>query len=449
VLKRIFPPPAIRWNYWLLVAHGIVWTVAMQLIHAAAVVPLVLSHYGATPLVIGLVVALVPLGSTAPVIPMAATISHKTHRKPWLIWPAFAGRLALFIPALAMIFAPGAGTYVILLYALGYGLYWVSDGIVAVPYTELVGKMLPPGWRGRMFATFQVMGGVTAAVVSIVLVTKAFAAEEFDLAQGGLLSLCAVLLLVGLVAFWKLRESPGLVHKELTTLGIIRSIPERLRRQPQFARIVLAQILLMSYPMTYSFVLLGAEAHLGVGAGVVASFAGLFLVAERMGVVCAAWGWGYLNDHRGSRTVIRGTGRVIFIAMTLPLLFHLLVAPQTTSSLPFSPLFLYGTVFFLVGASIEPMWVATSMFLLDLVPESQRAVYLAVRLTLYSVALFWPVIGGWLAQTFGYPTVYCTTLVTVGTGLWLTRGLIEPRNMTASPAAPKPKLLPLPASTAG
>ena len=444
--QKLFPPSPYRWNFWGLVIHGILWTVAMPMIHQSAVVPVVLERYGLSPTLIGMVLSLYTIGLTVPLLPVASFVSHRPYRKRWLVRFIIAGRLTFLPAALVMLFAPEHVALVIALYAFSYGAFWFSEGMGFSPYLDLIGRVLPAHWRGRMFASMQSIGGLLAAVVAFAFVPRIMntAGEGFTQAQGIMTATVFVVLMVGVVFLAVMKERPATVEHRRTTLGLLREMPALLRQEPVFARMTLVQLLVISYLMSYSFVMLGAEHHLGgIGGLSAVQLTGVFLVIERLGAIIAAWGWGYINDHRGGLTTMRFTGLLFLAASLFPLALELLVDRGSAAVWPFSPLYLYGMVFFLIGASMEGFWTATSIYTLDLISESRRAIYVALKQTLYLPALLWPVLGGLIVDHIGYPAVYVANAAVILAGLWVMRGLTEPRQKLSDaiePASTEPAL---------
>ena len=402
----------------------------MPMIHQTAVVPVVLERYGLSPTMIGMVLSLYTIGLTVPLLPVASFISHRPMRKKWLSRFIFAGRMPFLFAALAMLFLPEYTVIVVVLYSLSFGAFWFSEGMGFSPYIDLIGRTLPPQWRGRMFAWMQSFGGILAAVVGFMFVPRIMntAAENFTQAQGLMTGAVFIALMIGVVFIAGMKEQPARVEPKKSLFQLIREIPTLLKQEPVFARMTVVQLLVISYPMSYSFVMLGAKQHLGGTGGVsVVALTGIFLVVERIGAITAAWGWGYINDHKGGLATMRYAGMLFLASSLFPLLLELTLTPENTASWPFSPLYLYGVVFFFVGSSMEGFWTATSIYTLDLISESRRAIYVALKQTMYLPALLWPVIGGLIVEHVSYTAVYAVNAVVMTAGMWVMRGLVEAR----------------------
>jgi MFS family permease len=435
ILSRIIPPEPYRRNYLAYVGHGVLWAVAVPLFHPAAVVPVVLEHYGVTPFWIGVAVSLYTLGLSIPLLPIAALTSHRPYRKRWMLAITYIGRAMLIVPVFVLLLAPHRPMLIAVAYTFGFASFWFAEGAYSGLYIDILGRVLPPHWRGRMFAFFQSFGGIFAAVLAWTVVSRALTAADYELGQALLLGGAFTLAMAGTSFMIGIREPAAPVERKQSLGDLIREIPGRLRAQPRFIRLVLVQILLLSVPMSYSFIPLGAQAHLGRFDGEFASMAGSFLLLERIGFVIAAWVWGSISDRFGTRRSMVTIGVIMLIASALPLVLEFVLTPDNTAHWAFSPMYLYGIVYLLMGASIDGLWVATALHVLDLIPEAQRNIYLAIKQTIFSVALIWPVLGGFVVEVAGFRTVYVFTIITVALGLWLACGMVEPREMAQNSEA--------------
>jgi MFS family permease len=117
------------------------------------------------------------------------------------------------------------------------------------------------------------------------------------------------------------------------------------------------------------------------------------------------------------------TGRALTLLLALALVgFVSLASPQGTW-LPYLAL----PLFFLDGALFPAGLLSGSNFLMELVPETERAIYLGLTNTLNGIVTLLSVLGGLLVDLLGFAGLFVAALGLCVAGLMLTAGLPEPR----------------------
>jgi MFS family permease len=148
--------------------------------------------------------------------------------------------------------------------------------------------------------------------------------------------------------------------------------------------------------------------------------------------------WGWLSDRRGNRLVLQlmsaGSGLTVLLALGLVALVTVL--PAEAVWLPY----LAFPLFILDGAMRPAQMLVGGNYLLELVPEMDRPLYLGLSSTLTGVAVLLSGFGGLLVDVGGFVALFGVSLALYGTAFLLARGLPEPRDLVArgpEPAAPK------------
>lgn len=83
----------------------------------------------------------------------------------------------------------------------------------------------------------------------------------------------------------------------------------------------------------------------------------------------------------------------------------------------------YGLIFLLFGIAIDGFRNADLNLILEIAPEAKRPVYVAIHSTLSSIGLFFTIPGGYILQSYGYTTLYLTTLFMLAIGVLTTNKL--------------------------
>jgi MFS family permease len=135
--------------------------------------------------------------------------------------------------------------------------------------------------------------------------------------------------------------------------------------------------------------------------------------------------WGRLSDRRGNQLVMRlaglGNGAAALLALALVGLVELL-QPQG-GWLPYLAL----PLFFIDGAVRPAQILMGSNFVLELVPEPERPLYLGLSNTLMGAVVLVSGLAGLLVDIFGFAGLFVASLGLCLTGYVLALGLPEPR----------------------
>jgi MFS family permease len=135
--------------------------------------------------------------------------------------------------------------------------------------------------------------------------------------------------------------------------------------------------------------------------------------------------WGRLSDRRGNRLVMQllglGSGGTALLALALVGLVELLQLQGTW--LPYLAL----PLFFLDGAIRPAQILSGSNFLLELVPDAERPLYLGLSNTLMGIVVLVSGLGGLVVDLFGFSGLFALSLGLFLVGYVLAAGLPEPR----------------------
>ena len=73
---------------------------------------------------------------------------------------------------------------------------------------------------------------------------------------------------------------------------------------------------------------------------------------------------------------------------------------------------LYGyiSIFLLFGIAIDGFKIATMNLVIEISPEDKRPIYTALQTNLSSIGLFFPLIGAYVLENFGYDVLYILTI---------------------------------------
>ena len=279
-----------------------------------------------------------------------------------------------------------------------------------------------PQLRARLISFGQAgsgLAGVAAGVLVGVVLSSSRPAYPVNYVL--LLSLGAVMFAgsVGCIALIKEQPEHGR-EPPLAWPEFFRRLGAILREEAGYRRAVIVQVL---------FTLAGAAAPFYVlhgldSLGFPKSSVGYFTSAQVAGGVVSALFIGWIGEKKGTRAVMRLWGAMS--ALTPLLALALSLSRSGFSKTPL--LYLYGSVFILVGSQSNTLMAGFLNYVLEYAPASSRLIYIGFANTASALQLLAPMIGGALLQATGsYPVLFVAAALGPLAGLALSLGMVEPR----------------------
>ncbi len=257
---------------------------------------------------------------------------------------------------------------------------------------------MPAERRGSLFAWRQFLGGLfglgAGLIVKELLNSPAL---PFPDGHAVLFALYCVVTVPALGAFIAIHEPPGAALKEEVTLGQqLRRAGALLRQDRVFRRFMAARLILSLGAIALPFYGVYARNVLGAPAGMV----GVYLATRVTTQILFNLPWGWLSDRRGNRLAMQlqciGNGATALLALALVAGVALL-RPEG----PWLP-YLVLPLFALDGAMRPVATLTGSNFLLELVPDGERSLYLGFSNTLMGVTVLLSGLGGLVVDAAGF-----------------------------------------------
>lgn len=396
-----------RWNFAVIAAESTFFQTGLAWADPVAVLPLFVGRLSPSTVLVGLVTVLQRLGYILPQLPMAAILGHRPRRLPYLRWGVFLGRLP-FIAFVVYLWVAGVGnpSAVLAFMMVGYFCTAAGNGVVAVPWQDIIAKSIPSFLRGRFFATMTFATAVGS--LGIGFVVRWMLGPQgpgFPRDYTVLFTMMAVFISLSTLGCGITREPIRPVLERPQSLReILASAVPLLRHTAGFRGLVLISLFASGMSWTTPFYVVYATRKLGVPQ----ELAGVYIWASVLGGASFSLLWGHLNDRRGPLAVLRyGSAFVVaapLTAITIPALMRLLGAayPEALRALPYA----YALVFVIGGATTGALWMGATNYLFELADHPDRPRYIAL-LNLFSLpgALF-PLLIGYLLNLLPYPLVF-------------------------------------------
>jgi MFS family permease len=410
-----------RWNFAVIVIESTFFMAGLAWVDPAAVLPLFVGRLTPSTVVIGAIAVVQQVGWKLPQVFMAAVLGHRPHKLPFLRWPVLFGRLPFFAFVVYLwLVGVNDPAVVIWFLVIGYSCISLGNGFLGISWNDIIAKSIPSRLRGRFFGTMQFTTAVAAFGVGFVV--------RWVLGPGGpgfpmdytwLFTAVAVSLALSTIGCWLVREPIRPALDRPQSFGaILRGIMPMLRGQPAFRALVVTALFGFGIAFAMSFYVVFAKKELGVAEAT----AGIYIWAMTIGGAVASILWGYLNDSRGPRAVLRGAGLMVMMTPLLAVLIPAAVqaVPALRSALPY----LFAIVFLSGGASIGAMWMGSTNCLFELADHADRPRYLGVFHLCTLPGALGALLIGWLLNWLSFTTVFL--LMSAGGAAALVAALLMP-----------------------
>ena len=358
------------------------------------------------PFIIGLMPAIVNAGWFLPQMFIASRVTNSPkilplsirlgvlERLPYLL---FAG-LALAIPQI------GKTTALILLILL---MTWrgIAGGMSALPWQEVMARVIPLSHRARFFGFSRVFGqgaGILGSVISGIILANLSYPRNYALGFG----IAVIIQWLSFASYIQNREP----DPEPPTLPASETIPvtpkkpainfsmfgQIIRRDANFRVYLLARSISFIGNMATAFIAVYAIKAFHLPDEQAAVFTGVILASGVLGYAL----WGAVGDRIGPKKIMVLSFICWFVALIIAIISK--------------SIWLYYLVFALFGLYQSGVGVGDSMLIMELGEESLRPTYLGMGRTLTgSFLLLAPVIAGSLVARYDYSVMFIVSAIFV------------------------------------
>ena len=405
-----------RHNFTYNVLDQATWLFGISFVSVSAILPVYASHLTSSPFLIGLIPALADAGWFLPQLFLAPYTERLPRKLPAVLFLGFLERVPYLVLPLGVLWLNGlASQWAIAVFIFLMTWKALGSGIVATPWQELMAKIIPVARRGRFFGSANVIGqslGIVGATVALVLL--GWLAYPYNFAA------CFGVGAIGIGASWlfifQTKETPSALApaSDRQYAGRLLDI---LKRDANFRAYLLCRWLWYFGSMATGFMAVYAVQHFHLSDATAAIYTGILYAS---GVVGYAF-WGPLGDRIGNKRTMAASAVLWLAALVTALL----------SSAAWG----FYLVFAFMGFGSAGGVVTDLNIAMEFGPEAERPTYIGLTRTITGPALLIaPLLGGWIAQEWSYPILFCVSLGLAALGLaQLAWGVKDPRHIP-SPA---------------
>jgi MFS family permease len=389
-----------RWNFFANVADLAWVNLARSFIFSSTILTLYASYLTSSAVLIGLIPAVQQVGFLLPQLLTARYAETLSRKKPFVVKVSVWERLPYLFIALSVFLWPGAPrwfAYTVL--ALNIAVASGSGGIATPAWKTMLGKVIHPDRRARLFSTGYGLGslmGVGGAALARFILDRYEYPRSF--------AICFLLSFLAQGLSWLFltfnREPEGETSQASGNFfTYLKRLPSVLKENPNFTRYLVSSVLVLFGAMGINFYIIYAREVFQISDGFAANLTLVALVSQSLGIPMLGW----FSDRFGHKwlaefAALFGTAAVI-------LMFFV---PARGWMYP---------VFILMNLSVAGMSISRLSITMEFSGIDRLPTFTAIAGTVFAIPiLLAPLIGGWILDMAGFDALFGTglTLYVVG-----------------------------------
>jgi MFS family permease len=408
----------LRFNFTVNVLDGGFFGAALGFASFITIIPLFVSQFTDSAVLIGLIPAIHAVGWQLPQLFTAQRVSKLSRYKNMALMMSLNERLPFLGLAIVAWYSPQIGVKwsLILIFIL---LIWqgFGGGFTATAWQSLIAKIIPVNLYGRFF-------GIQSSAVTFLMAIGAILAGlvlsayyyPLDFTLCFLFASVAMAISLFFIALTKEESIPPVSTAASDESSFREKLKGILRTDKDFRWYLLSRMLTQFATMGFAFYTIYAVREFGVDERLIGFLTGLLLFTEV--AVNPLMGW--LGDRRGHLHTLQ-IGIIATIASVL-------LAMGAQGVAWFFPIFI------LAGIANVAAWTVPLSMTLEFGSESQRPAYIGLANTLVAPSTFIaPILAGLLIDNVSYQIAFLASAIAgVATLLVLVIGVKDPRKRLAS-----------------
>jgi MFS family permease len=395
-----------RRNFIFFLADFVLFSVAFNLIGSTTVIPDFVRKLTGSEILIAFSSQMFEILWLMPQLLVARWLIRVENKKMWFVIPNIPVRtLMIIFSGIIVLVGPVHPGVLLGFFFLFYGMVAIGDGLVGVPWVDLMGSSLDNRRRARLFGLGNALLGVLVlGVAPVIRFVLSESGPRFPNNYALLFFLAGIIFLITIPAGALIHELPGGKARESvpTMREYLPDLVHVLHDDGPFRTMALARILTTFFTMAGPFYIGFATERLHMENDVAVSN---LLMMQTLGSVGAS----LLYTRVGDRHPVRFIHAVMVVGVLQPVMA--LLASQIGPAPLYLAFLLGGVVGGMLGFSFIN-WV------ISYATHEQRPVYSGLFNSMSAVGLLIaPVAGGLLVQYLGYEAVFVVALVMMTSAL--------------------------------
>jgi MFS family permease len=384
----------LRHNFIFNLLDGAFFGLAFGLASFVTIIPLFVSSFTDSAILIGLVPAMHSVGWYLPQLFTANRVSRQSHYKSMVLRITIHERLPFIGLAAVAWFSPSLDKNLVLILVFGL-LIWqgLGGGFSANPWQNMIGKVIPDRMHGLFFGAQSGAANVLMAVGALatgIILERITTPNNFAL----IFLIASIVLLLSLGAFAFIREPHHRSVQFAQNSGDFRhQLVSILKTDVNFRKFLLVRSLIQIGVMSIGFYTVYAVREFNAPGSAIGVMTAIMSISSVFANIIL----GRIGDRKSHLFSLQLGG----IALSLSAL-----AAWWAPSYQW-----FYLAFVLAGVAHVTAWTTPMAMTLQFGGYKQRPAYIGLSNTITAPsALLAPVLGGWLADTAGYQATFLVAL---------------------------------------
>ena len=389
------------------------WMFGDSFVSVYTILPVFASTFTSSPIVIGLIPAIKNAGWFLPQLFLVPKVERSPRQLPVVLLLGVIERLPYLALAFAALWLPSLpqNTAVLIFLLL---MIWISvtSGLVALPWQELIARLIPVSHRGRFwgFATVigSLMGVIGATIAGIILARVVYSLNYALCFLIGFLSFALSFVFLTLNREPDLSSTISPPSRKKSSWGRIKTA---MRENKNFRNFITSRGMTYLGSMAFGFVAVYSIQRFNLPDASAAVFTAVLIGGGAVGFVL----WGFMGDRLGYKRVLTYTSLCWVFGLVL-----LIIAPSVVWVFP---------AFALMSIANSGNFIGDINIVMEFSSISERPTYIGLARTLTGpVLLIAPILAGAIVQIRSYQTMFGVSIFFSVIGLILLEKLVaEPR----------------------
>lgn len=399
----------------------ILWIMGESFVSANTILPVFASNLTNSPLIIGLVPAVINAGWFIPQLLMAGYVQRLPQKMPFARLMAIIERMPyILLPLSAYLINWLPGDLALIFFFVIIGFRGIASGMVALPWQEVIARVVPSPVRSRFFGFSRTIGRIMGVIGSII---TGFILTTFAFPNNYALSF-----LIGGMIMWSsflfftrtIEPKPNLStneHKLVEHNSLksdFQSYKNILSKDQNFRRYLTSRSIFQLSGMAIAFLAVFGIQSYGLSDEQAAIFTGIISLSSMSGFLL----FSFIGDRLGPRKILLFSDGLQAIILLLAI-----INPGLWS--------IYA-IFLILGFTQSGYIIGELIIVMELGTEDQRPIYIGLARTLPGlIILIAPMIGGVIVSQFGYTLMFVVALILSIGGSVLLLGVRDRKHASA------------------
>lgn len=407
-----------RTNFSLFMIDGFLFSVALGMMGATTVIPDFIRQLTDSEILIGFSSSMFEIGWLIPQLFVARYLVRFARKKWWFAGPNIPFRFIMLVYGFFLLnLGPDQKTLMLIGFLVCYGIAALGDGIVGIPWVDLMGSSLDNRWRARFFGLMSASGNLLMLAVATPLIQRILSEDgpAFPNNYALIFGTAGLLLTISSIPVLFLKELPG--GKPVETVPpfseYVTQLGRVLREDRPYRNMILTRLFSSMFAMATPFYIGFATEQLGMSNEVaVPQLFAMSTVGALIGALLYSW--------LGNRHNYQFLQVALLAAALIP------VCALLAGVIGPAPLYLG---FFMSGMALVSLFNCYLNWIIMYSSPDDLPIYTGLFNTISAVILLSsPIMGGLIVQNFGYRAVFIVALVMVLCGVYmLTTHVIDPQ----------------------